>query len=314
MSHPLEPPPLSHGSTIALSSEDTKIKCLVVAVHGIGSQLRYATVQSAASRFAAYCGKPMTLPLGAFHPAKIITKPNSPELGAYFYEPPPDFQSKFEAIGFAEVFWADIPERAAETNNTTEESKAWAQTIVDRVRRLDESSAPRKTNLIDYKKAAAVVAEMIDTIAVLENILFIARKAGLLDFKLDQLLTDFLGDVQIVADFRDYGGDVFKRFGDTMGNLVVRMPHLEEIYIVAHSEGTVVSLRGLLLALACKENQQNAWVNKVKGYMTIGSPLNKHIVLWPKLWQGLTPDKSRDLAAPILWRNYYTSEIRSDSI
>jgi len=305
VSHPLEPPSLSHESTTVLSSEDTKIKCLVVAVHGIGSQFRYATVQSVASRFAAYFGKPMTLPLGAFHPAKIITKPDSPELGAYLYEPPPDFQSKFGAIGFAEVFWADIPERAAETNNTTEESKAWAQTIVDRVRRLDESSALPKTNLIDYKKAAAVVAEMIDTIAVLENILFIARKAGLFDFKLDQLLTDFLGDVQIVADFKDYGGDVFKRFGETMGNLVVRMPQLEEIYVVAHSEGTVVSLRGLLLALACKENQQNAWVNKVKGYMTIGSPLNKHIVLWPKLWQGLTADKSRDLASPILWRNYY---------
>jgi hypothetical protein len=145
----------------------------------------------------------MTLPLGAFYPAKLITEPDSPELGAFLYEPPPDFQSKFGSLGFAELFWADIPERAADTDNTTEESKAWARTIVDRVRGLDESSIPRKPNLIDYKKAAAVVAEMIDSIGILENILFIAEKAGLFHFKLGQLLTDFLGDVQIVADFKD---------------------------------------------------------------------------------------------------------------
>jgi pimeloyl-ACP methyl ester carboxylesterase len=146
---------------------------------------------------------------------------------------------------------------------------------------------------------------MISTIKVFENILFIAKKAGVFEFDLGQLLTDFLGDVQIVADFKDYGGDIFKRFADTMMNLVRRMPNVDKIYIVAHSEGTVVSFKGLLTALAAEKNPSNEWVDKVKGYMTIGSPLNKHIVMWPNLWKGLKPAPGRTRQAPILWRNYY---------
>ena len=294
----------THEAKIVPTPEDVKVTRLVVAVHGIGNQFRYSTVQAVASRFAAYCGRPITQPLGAFHPAKLITNPDSPELGAYLFEPPNDFEKDFGGFGFAEVFWADIPERAADTKNTTEESKAWAQTLVERVRMLDQSSTG-KSDLIDYKKASAVVEEMIGTIRVLENLLFIAKKAGLFEFNLGQLLTDFLGDVQIVTDFKDYGGYVFKRFANTMDNLVRRMPNVEKIYIVAHSEGTVVSFKGLVTALADQKNRNNAWVDKVKGYMTIGSPLNKHIVMWPKLWQDLKPAPGRTCRDPIRWRNYY---------
>jgi hypothetical protein len=287
------------------SPEDAAVIRLVVAVHGIGSQLRYATVQSVVSRFAAYCGKQMTLPLGAFHPTKLITKPYSPELGTYLFEPPKGFDKEFGGFGFAEVFWADIPERAAKSHNTIEESKEWARTVVNRVRALDESENITRSPLIDYKKAAAVVEEMIDTIKVFETLLLITKKAGLFEFKLGQLLTDFLGDVQIVADFKDYGGDVIKRFSNTMGHLIRRMPNVKEIYIVAHSEGTVVSLIGLLTALSAKGGKTNEWVEKVKGYMTIGSPLNKHIVMWPLLWKELKPKNMDAHADPILWRNYY---------
>jgi hypothetical protein len=307
---PREIIPPNPEAEIVPSEEDLKVTRLIVAVHGIGSQYRYSTVQAVASRFAAYCGKPITQPLGAFHPEKMITEPDSAELGAYLFEPPKNSEQEFAGFGFAEVFWADIPERAAESNNTTEETKAWAQTVVERVRRLDQSGADttkstKSSNLIDYKKAGAVVEEMIGTIKVLENLLFIATKAGLFEFKLGQLLTDFLGDVQIVADFKDYGGDIFKRFADTMRNLIRRLPEVKEIYIIAHSEGTVVSFKGLLTALAAKEAPDNSWIKKVKGYMTIGSPLNKHIVMWPNLWKGLVPHPGRVLPNPILWRNYY---------
>jgi hypothetical protein len=205
---PREIIPPNPEAEIVPSEEDLKVTRLIVAVHGIGSQYRYSTVQAVASRFAAYCGKPITQPLGAFHPEKMITEPDSAELGAYLFEPPKNSEQEFAGFGFAEVFWADIPERAAESNNTTEETKAWAQTVVERVRRLDQSGADttkstKSSNLIDYKKAGAVVEEMIGTIKVLENLLFIATKAGLFEFKLGQLLTDFLGDVQIVADFKD---------------------------------------------------------------------------------------------------------------
>src|SRR6266436_1840459 len=287
-------------------NEDSKIKRLVVAVHGIGNQFRYATIQAAASRFMAYCGeKNMTLPLGAFHPEKLVRRPDSPELGAYLFKPPLQYHGALDGLGFAEVFWADIPKRAAATNNTTEESKAWARTIVDRVRLIDELADGPRSNLIDYRKAASVIEEMIDTIQILENLLFLAKKAGILDFQLGQLLIDFLGDVQIVADFKDYGGIIFQRFLNTMKNLAYRFKELKEIYIVAHSEGTVVSLRALLMAMRDQPDESNAWVDKVKGYMTIGSPLNKHIVLWPDLWIDLVPHPARKRETPIYWRNYY---------
>jgi hypothetical protein len=47
---------------------------------------------------------------------------------------------------------------------------------------LDQSNTGH-SELIDYKKASAVVEEMIGTIKVLENLLFIANKAGLFEFK-----------------------------------------------------------------------------------------------------------------------------------
>jgi hypothetical protein len=289
---------------IVPTAEDLKVTDLVVAVHGIGKQFRYSTIQAVAHRFASYCRRPITQPLGAFHPNKVILEPDSPELGAYLFEAPANSEQRFQGFGFAESFWADIPEIAAATKNTTEETKAWAQTVVERVRTLDQSKRDH-SNLIDYNKASAVVEEMIDTIKVLENLLFVASKAGLFEFNLGQLLTDFVGCVQIVADFKDYGGNVFDRFAITMRNLVRRMPNLKKIYIVAHSEGTVVSFKGLLTALAAPKSPDNKWVDLVKGYMTIGSPLNKHIVMWPKLWQDLRPAPGRSPQDPILWRNYY---------
>src|SRR5258708_25919781 len=93
---------------------------------------------------------------------------------------------------------------AAATQNTTEETKAWAQTVVERVRALDKS-AGNLPDLIDYTKASAVVAEMIEAIKVLDNLLFIPNTARFFYFNLGQLLTDVVVCVQLVAELNDYG-------------------------------------------------------------------------------------------------------------
>ena len=49
------------GDKVKVLSSDEMIKRLVVAVHGIGSQFRYATVHSVVSRFMAQCGRKMML-------------------------------------------------------------------------------------------------------------------------------------------------------------------------------------------------------------------------------------------------------------
>jgi len=64
------------------------------------------------------------------------------------------------------------------------------------------------------------------------------------------------------------------------------------------------------------------WIRHVRGFMTLGSPIDKHIILWPKLWTGFDLESHLSqqgevvfdgqavqprlkLKAPIKWRNYY---------
>jgi hypothetical protein len=76
---------------------------------------------------------------------------------------------------------------------------------------------------------------------------------------------------------------------------------LPDIYLVAHSEGSVVTFIALLTALSAR--QKYPWIGAVKGVMTIGSPIEVHHLLWPSLWQSLRPDAAA-AAGPIPWCNY----------
>jgi len=79
-----------------------KVDKIVVAIHGIGSQRRGDSIRAVAQRFGAFCDPPLpVMPLGYFHVgrgtevhvSRLETEPNHPAA----------------RIGFAEVFWADIP-------------------------------------------------------------------------------------------------------------------------------------------------------------------------------------------------------------
>lgn len=292
------PPPAVTGEDTNKSAADLSIETLIVAVHGIGNQYRYATIQSVAHRVASYFGPPVGIPLGSFHP-------EDKKVRALAFKGQPH-------LGLAEVYWANIPREANKDKDTLEEAKAWAQTVVQRVRAMDHENEvtrtgrPNARTSVDYEKTSAVVGEMIDTIATLENLTFVAEKAGLMKFNLRELLDDYLGDVQIVAEFRDFGGDIFEQFRSTMAKLLEAHPHVKYIHIVAHSEGTVVAFRGLLAALSKPNDAGYKWVKWVKSFMTIGSPIDKHIVMWPALWEGLAPAvSSRKEGDGIVWWNYF---------
>lgn len=312
---------------------------ILVAVHGIGAQSRNATVRYVATRLAhssISAGEPPPVspqPLGWFY---------SDVRGVVKVAPLDSFPSTatnpLARIGFTEVFWADIPQEVVREGRTMEETKAWARTVVARARAickhkiLEEASRPATERLRiiepDFSLAAEVLEEIIETVYVLENLTFLAEKAGLMKFNLRQVLEEYLGDVQIVAEFQQFRTDIVGRFHQAMEQIHQKYPEAH-LHIVAHSEGTVVGFLGLLHALSAHQVRPAMarrfidikrgptieagkaippWLEKVHGFMTIGSPIDKHILLWPKLFDGFdfTPAaKAFRNGRSIKWRNYY---------
>lgn len=324
-------------------SSGPPLTTVVVAIHGIGNQRHSDTVRSVARRFGARVDPPLpVLPLGYFH------IPDTAEVRFSRLDVGSRGSAEAQALsgfGFAEVFWADIPRSVVKAEDTLEETKAWATTVVSRAQstylsKVDTGADGMRTlQPADFDLAAGVIEEAVETVDVLENLLHVAALAGVFKFDLGPLLRDYLGDVQLVAEFSHYRQLIAYRFHKTMERIHTRF--VEEygcepvLHIVAHSEGTVVSLLGLLQALAGVEVADPEkpgdppcspkWLGCVRGFMTIGSPIDKHLLLWPEMWKGLEPGLKRTRLAdgkleclaedgsvhltlphgPIRWRNYY---------
>jgi hypothetical protein len=263
---------------------------VVVAVHGIGDQQSFATIQAVVNQFCTFYCEPAGVPLGNFH-----TKTPGFTLG----DPYPD--EPFGRFAFAEAYWAKIPRQLVAESHTVEEAKKWARTIVERLRlRWSRKPAGERGAPANFPLVNQVLGEMIETIAVLDRLCFLAAKAGVFTFNLRTLLDDSLGDVQVVAEFEDKRIEILAAFSDVMQTVGALHPNAE-IHIVAHSEGTVVAFLGLLEAY--RTSPQPAWTRQVRGLMTLGSPIDKHLVLWPELF-GTTPPSAAP-QRPIEWRNYY---------
>jgi hypothetical protein len=328
---------------VAFAIPSDKFEDVIVAVHGIGEQTRYSTVRSVATRLAtskrmlsdASARLPVApQPLGYFHSevkgmTSVVRLDDAGRL-----------TRKLAHIGFAEVFWADIPGQVVREGGTLEETKAWGHTVVARaqalwiehsslVERGAKSGRPAAAKINpDFSLAAEVLDEIIETVYVLENLLFLADKAGLFKFDLRVVLEAYLGDVQLVTEFANYRTEIVARFHKAMHDVYERQREEGnadvQLHIIAHSEGTVVSFLGLLQAMSgiqleqagtaqhpefrlVRTNQIPEWLRHVRGYMTIGSPIDKHLLLWPRMWERLVAcDEARQLPhGQIKWRNYY---------
>ena len=294
------------GRALASAGPVTK---LIVAIHGIGDQYRYATIRSVVTRFGRHFDFPAATPLGSFY------APDG-SISAFRLPAPPDPPGGLGGIGFAEVYWADIPRAIQKKGYTIEEAKAWAGTVVERIRARYGPELKKQFDFQseDFRDAANVLLEMIETIKILANLLFLAEKMGFPKFDLDDLLTSYLGDVQLVADFPAKRQKILQRFSDVLDALwkgvLLKQESKPEIYIVAHSEGTVIAFMALLRAMSLPTRGEVAppprpeWIDQVRGFMTIGSPIDKHLILWPSVWDAYnTPGPP--VNPPIRWRNYY---------
>lgn len=280
------------ATDVDASARVTKV---IVAVHGIGDQYSYATIQAVVNRFCRYYCYPAAVPLGSFHGSD---RPFSIQ--------PPYPDAPFRRFAFAEVYWATIPRALVADRHTVEESKKWARTIVDRLwlRCKTKGRSPGYEER-DFQLINQVLGEMIQTIAVLDRLFFLADKIGVFTFDLRRLLEDYLGDVQVVTEFGRQRGEILAAFASVMERAHAAYPNAE-LHVVAHSEGTVVSFLALLQAY--RASPAPAWADQVRGFMTLGSPIDKHLVLWPELFgdADATPDPPRHRPPrPIEWRNYY---------
>jgi hypothetical protein len=278
------------GTVVTPDDARQDVTKLVVAVHGVGDQYSYATLQSVVNQFCRHYQQPMDVPLGAFHNGRPVF---SIEKGA--------LDSPLMGFAFAEVYWARIPQELVADKHTLEEAKKWATTIVERLRtRWKRADQPIACGDADFALSRQILHEMIETIAVAERLCFIAEMGGLFTFDLRKILEDYLGDVQVVAEFGTERRKILQTFAETMEKAAIECPNAG-IYIVAHSEGTVVALLGLLEAFGSPAPP--SWTAHVRGFMTIGSPIDKHLYFWPELFRHALP--VRKPPAPIAWRNYY---------
>lgn len=331
-----------------------KFTDVFVAVHGIGEQSRNETIKAVATQLSRatelgqfWLSPPITpQPLGYFQGDDRFSTAVIP----LEFASAASTDGGSVSIGLAEVYWADIPRGAVEEGRTIEETKAWARTVVARAEELyrrafeahavskgkpaDENGMGKRLHRAierldyylskpDFALAGEVLDQMIETIYVIENIVLLARKAGIVSLDLTGVLNNFLGDVQLVAEFASYRLDIVGRFYQTVESIYEQQKAVGNrdvrIHIIAHSEGTVVSFLGLLHAMSgrrlCFSDSASParietlgtvpeWLGRVRSYMTIGSPIDKHLLLWDHLWSDFEPCRGLE-ALSIRWCNYY---------
>ena len=291
------------------------VRRVYVAVHGIGEQFQFETVQHVANRLGKYVGSAMPIPLGSFHSYGV-------KQWGFLPLTSPPYPDRFKEVGLAEIYWADIPREVQKEGHTLEEAKKWAATLVGRIW-MREKGGKDAPLALDYQMLEQVVGEMIEGIAILDRLCSLVGKVSPFRLQIRELLNSFLGDVQVVTDFEIERIRLLAQFHAVMDRIWKANPKVD-LYIVAHSEGTVVTFLALLKAFkeyqprSAGQEEQFGWIKQVKGLMTIGSPIEVHLILWPELWRAYRCEKDEEGAPKpayrwkpesepgrIKWRNYY---------
>jgi hypothetical protein len=308
-----------------MSNEPPPKDKIIVAVHGVGDQVLSETVQKVINRFCHYHDEKMGVPLGKIKTLSVEKNPyeqknpsgqektsdeqknpsgqekTSDCLCRPFKMSKLGYEGGLGKLSFVEVHWADLARKVDENRFMLEKPKSWSETIIERLPKRYPDAAELSPK--EFGRLRLLLREMLETIKTLENLFKVSALAGLFKFDLAGVLDAYLGDVQIVTEFDDVRREILDRFKTTMEKL----PRDADIYIIAHSEGTVVTLLSLLEEMA---GAAPPWLNQVRGVMTIGSPLDKHLLLWRELFephgeplrQSWVP---KDPERKIQWRNYY---------
>jgi len=264
---------------------------VLVAVHGIGDQTEFGTLQQLVNLCLGQIGLPRGVPIGKLH-SKLrppaADQPAWAELAA------------LPGLGFAEVFWADIGRQSEQYR--LEEPVRWVDTIVQRLDVIDNRvpAAAASGPSFDPQRVQYVLQDIAQCIHLARLLNRGLTMLGIGSVDLDQALVRYLGDIQLFAEFAAMRADIMARFHE-----VLRKVHAAaadrplEIHVCAHSQGSVVAFVGLLEACAW----QSGWLEHVHSFITIGSPIDKFLILWPELFAPFVGSGKGDLRG-IRWRNY----------
>ena len=254
-------------------------------------------------------------------------------------------------IGFSEVYWQPITDGYIESNggNLPVPIVTWAHSIATRLLSADGG---RSTSALAGWRAAIENLERL--------LLLLGKLVGLLGKDATKALhavtTKFLGDVQMYAESDQIRQEVNGRFfgvvarvddfaDQTRKNILARLadPLFQEfsgfqefakrdIYVVAHSEGTVVAYNSLVQAQMIRDGlggypddeharasekhgevmkriehnngrPDRSWLDKVSGLVTLGSPLDKHYFIWSSRFR--KHQLTKPPARKIPWLNFY---------
>jgi len=209
-------------------------------------------------------------------------------------------QQRKIVIGFSEVYWQDITGEFLKEYHGAPPAPifVWARSI--------------NTRLIREGRVFYTVRDAVDN---LEAILKIVEKLALI-FKQSKAFIDiinhFLGDVQMYTESQEIRQRINARFADVLARVPDAAARASQrfdatfdrpdIYVIAHSEGTVVSYGSLVDAAAAPERPE--WFSFVRGLVTLGSPLDKHYSIWRNCFE-LHRYKGEPLPDKIRWFNYW---------
>lgn len=308
---------------------------LVIAVHGMGDQRRNDMARCVAGLFATVLAKQdgienqaIHFPMGLWEGDKVAD-PICDDIIGYA---PSDVNGPgmklLAELDFAEIYWADLTRDAEADGHRLEFSPQWAGSVVDRLRQRHDLKEDFSGG--DIATGAAVVEHIAQSVNILGRLFSLTEKAGLFTFDLAKVVTQYLGDVQQVADYRYIRAKIRNRFLRRIEHLA-NISKAPNIHFVAHSEGTAVLLRVLLGAMNKNSSEsptRPGWLDRVRSVTTIGSPIDKHLILWPEMWGWLSEGEEAMVAASgsererllaerrthwhlvpvgkkIRWRNYY---------
>ncbi len=230
---------------------------------------------------------PANAPSRSFHPAFLVFT-SDPEKHNY-------------VIGFSEVYWQNITNAYLTRNDGGPPIPIfiWAHSI--------------NTRMLGHTANFHKIRSVINN---LETMLGLVRKLAVIFKKSEILLTvlsRFLGDVQMYAESDDIRSEINARCRSVLsratvfaGKTVSQLPGAgftstsPKVYVIAHSEGTVVAYSTLVEAAQKGEG----WLDNVRGFVTMGSPLDKHYTIWHNRF------RSREVSGPpreqkIVWHNYW---------